>query len=298
MPQIKLRSHLMKFLSPKTDIAFKKLFGDKHHLDLTISFLNAILERQPGERIATIALGNTENLPLAPGEKKTFLDLTCTDEEGNEYIVEMEVRNKGNFLPRVQYYVSYGLARQLKAANAFERIHPVIFVGVLAYNEELNTDEYISHHRIVDQATGICSLKHSEYHFVQLNKFDKKVDQLKDNVADQWIYLIKNAAALEEVPKQLEQSKEIVEAFERLEFERLSFAEREAYIAAMLAETKQDDILKTAIKSATAEGEAKGKAEGERQKALAIAKGMLKKGIDIAIITEITGLSEKDVEEL
>ena len=41
----------MKFLNPTTDIAFKKLFGSQERADLTISFLNSILERQKGELI-------------------------------------------------------------------------------------------------------------------------------------------------------------------------------------------------------------------------------------------------------
>ena len=28
----------MKYLSPRSDIGFKKLFGNKHHKNLTISF--------------------------------------------------------------------------------------------------------------------------------------------------------------------------------------------------------------------------------------------------------------------
>jgi hypothetical protein len=41
----------MKFLSPTTDIAFKKLFGSQERSDLTASFLNSVLELREGELI-------------------------------------------------------------------------------------------------------------------------------------------------------------------------------------------------------------------------------------------------------
>jgi len=33
----------MKFANPRNDIAFKKIFGNKNHKEILISFLNAIL---------------------------------------------------------------------------------------------------------------------------------------------------------------------------------------------------------------------------------------------------------------
>ena len=41
----------MIFLDPKSDIAFKKLFGDIAHKNILISFLNSVLERIEGEKI-------------------------------------------------------------------------------------------------------------------------------------------------------------------------------------------------------------------------------------------------------
>ena len=33
----------MRFVDPKNDIAFKKIFGDEKHTEILISFLNALL---------------------------------------------------------------------------------------------------------------------------------------------------------------------------------------------------------------------------------------------------------------
>ncbi len=34
----------MKFVNPKNDVAFKKIFGDEHQTSILISFLNATLD--------------------------------------------------------------------------------------------------------------------------------------------------------------------------------------------------------------------------------------------------------------
>ena len=46
------------------------------------------------------------------------------------------------------------------------------------------------------------------------------------------------------------------------------------------------------------EGIKEGRAEGAKQKSCDIAKRMLEKGIDIETISELTGLTEKEISEL
>ena len=46
------------------------------------------------------------------------------------------------------------------------------------------------------------------------------------------------------------------------------------------------------------EGRKEGREEGEKQKSFDIAKRMLQKGIDIETISELTGLTEKEISEL
>ena len=46
------------------------------------------------------------------------------------------------------------------------------------------------------------------------------------------------------------------------------------------------------------EGRKEGRAEGSKQNSFDIAKRMLEKGIDIGTISELTGLTEKEISEL
>ena len=78
----------MNFANPKTDFVFKRLFGTDAHKNLTISLLNNILGRKPGSLITNVTFYNTENNPIAKGEKESYLDILCKDLSLQEGIFE------------------------------------------------------------------------------------------------------------------------------------------------------------------------------------------------------------------
>jgi len=57
-------------------------------------------------------------------------------------------------------------------------------------------------------------------------------------------------------------------------------------------------IKDTAFSDGEKKGKIEGRAEGETAKAIEIAKTMLAKGFDVAIIVELTKLTLKEIEEL
>jgi predicted transposase/invertase (TIGR01784 family) len=82
----------MIFINPKTDFAFKRIFGSEQSKDILISFLNAIL--YGGKPI----IEDLENLNpyLAPrirGIKDTYLDVKARITGNKTAIVEMQVLN-------------------------------------------------------------------------------------------------------------------------------------------------------------------------------------------------------------
>ena len=123
----------MKYLSPTTDIAFKKLFGDEHHKDLTINFLNNILNLPSDKLIKGIEFHETERLPESTEGKKTYLDVYCTDKKNNHYIIEMQALNEFNFTQRAQHYAARALANQLPKGGEYQNLLPVIFLGIVDY---------------------------------------------------------------------------------------------------------------------------------------------------------------------
>lgn len=298
----------MIFSSPTTDIAFKKLFGDQKRAALTISFLNNILERREGELITEITINDNANLPPTDEQKKSFVDVSCTDQTGKKYIIEMQVARQKDFREHAQYYTAFCLANQLNKKNNYALLVPVIFVAILDFNlfKEKN---YLTHHLTTDTKTGQQSLYHAEFHFIELKKFTQAIDQLVTET-DKWIYLIKEADNLEQIPRQMKNSPELLEALDVLEQSAWSKRELESYFLEVDAERVRTSIEKTTYEDALKEGREKGLEEGLEkglQKGLQkgreegifdVALTMLSQNFDIKIIASVTGLSIEQIKTL
>ena len=309
----------MIFLDAKTDIAFKKLFGDQNGTSRTINFLNSILELQEGELITTVTIENTENLPLIKGKKKSFIDVRCTDQAKKKYIVEMQRVDEHDFLERAGYYSSVHVHNQLKKKEPFTAIAPVIFVGVVEFNL-FEFSHYQSHHFFTESKTGKRTLQHSEFHFVELKKFSKTLDELS-NDQDRWAYLFKHADELKQVPKQLQifpefldamtvlneatwTEKEHMEYLAELDFERGRMS-TEQWEKKQIVAAKAEGMAKGMAKGKAegkaegmAKGKAEGKAEGELQAKIAIAKQMLDDGMTAGQVAKFTQLPIEKIKKL
>jgi len=274
----------MKFLDAKTDIAFKKLFGDQKGTERTISFLNNILELQEGELITSVKIENTENLPLSKGKKKSFIDVRCTDQADKKYLVEMQRVDEHDFLERAGFYSSLSIHSQLKKNEPYTSIAPVIFVGVLDF-DLFTFDHYLSHHFFMDAKTKERTLRHSEFHFIELNKFKKSLDICEKDL-DKWIYLIKNSDDLKTIPPQLKNIQEIREALETLNEATWSEKERLEYLAELDVERGKKSTEEWGRKQV-----AIAKEEGEKRGKLEVAKALLADGLSLAKVAQLTGLS-------
>lgn len=80
----------MRYLDPKNDLTFKKVFGE--HPDLVVSFLNAMLPfENEEEEIQTVEYLTPELVPENPLGKNSIVDVRCQDGRGRQFIVEMQV---------------------------------------------------------------------------------------------------------------------------------------------------------------------------------------------------------------
>ena len=72
----------MRFLNPKTDYAFKKIFGSEASRDILISFLNAILDLSGEEVIVDVTILDPRLAPKIDGMKDTYRDVRVKDQRG------------------------------------------------------------------------------------------------------------------------------------------------------------------------------------------------------------------------
>ncbi len=95
----------MKFLNPKTDFAFKKIFGSEESRDILLSFLNAILNLRSPYQLVDIEILDPYLAPKIRGMKDTFLDVRAKDEKNRWYIIEMQVLNVAGFEKRIFFMI-------------------------------------------------------------------------------------------------------------------------------------------------------------------------------------------------
>ena len=257
---------MLRFVDPKNDVAFKKVFADSKHKHILIHFLNSVLDL--GSPIKEITIVKSDQVPVIEILKETSLDLKAVDEKGREFVIEMQVEDQKDFQNRSLYYAAKSYAHQLKKAEYYKELKPVIFLGILNFNL-FDGDEFLTNHYIINQQTGNRDIKDMELNFIELPKFHKKEEECK-TLADKWIYFIKNAEDLRVIPENVK-VEEIKLAYETVEQFGWSEEELSIYEARSRFVASQMDALETAI--------FKGLKKGEE---IGIKKG-LKKGIEKGI---------------
>ena len=140
----------MKYLSPKADLTFKKVFGE--HPDLVISFLNALLPfEKPEEEITQVEYLNPEMVPENPLRKNSIVDVRCKDQSGRQFIVEMQMMWTSAYKQRVLFNASKAYVSQLEKGNDYELLQPVYSLNIV--NDTFSDSEgYYHDFKIVEDA--------------------------------------------------------------------------------------------------------------------------------------------------
>jgi predicted transposase/invertase (TIGR01784 family) len=269
----------MVFLDPKVDIVFKKLFSNQAKTEIVISFLNSILERKDGELITEVLVSDPNNHPDIPDLKSSIVDVRCTDETGKQYIVEMQVIKQKDYAERCQYYAALAVSRQLNKKDKYTKLTPVIFVGITCF-KLFESKNYLSHHLLLNSETQEHGLRLLEFHFIELPKFQKTLEQLSD-IADKWIYMLKNVDSLEDMPEELSQPQAVEDAMGLLQQASWTTKELNAYDRYLDSMRVLMSTQETAVEDAK----------------LAIARQLLAE-MSIEKVAQITGLSERQVRDI
>ena len=119
----------MKFINPKTDFAFKKIFGSDQSKDILISFLNSILYEEKNV-IEDVEILNPYQAPPIRGIKDTYLDVRAKINGGKTVIIEMQVLNVEGFEKRILYNAAKAYSIQLETGENYNLLNPVIALTI------------------------------------------------------------------------------------------------------------------------------------------------------------------------
>ena len=203
----------MIFINPKTDFAFKKIFGSEQSKGILISFLNSILY-DGHSIIQDLTILNPYQAPKILGIKESYLDVKAQLNNGSWVIIEMQVLNVAGFEKRVLYNATKTYSAQLKKGDQYNVLNPIIALTITDFEMFEEGDRPISRF-ILKEKTRLLDYPISDLElvFVELPKFKTPLANLK-TLTDKWIFFLQNARDLSVVPETMGEVAEIQQAFD------------------------------------------------------------------------------------
>ena len=278
------------YLDPKNNLTFKRVFGERP--DLLISFLNAVMPLSvPIEEVEYLS---PEQVPDSPTKKYSIVDVKCRDSKGRQFIVEMQMFWTEAFYNRIVFNAGKAYVRQLNRAEDYHLLQPVYTLALLNYSFDRKTDKFYHHYQIVNKANTEEVIPGLEFVLIELGKF--RPESMSDRrLMVLWLRFLNEVGEdMKSLPPELQENEHIRQAAELCEEGAFTPEEREAY-------DHYWDVIrteKTSREGARREGLAEGLAKGEERKAVLIAKNLLKKGMTIEEVSNVTGLPKQHIEKL
>ena len=160
----------MKYLDPKADLTFKKVFGE--HPELVKSLLNALLPfKSEEEEITSVTYLTPEMVPQTPTRKYSIVDVRCEDAQGRQFIVEMQMVWSAEFKQRVLFNASKAYVKQLNRGEDYSLLKPVYSLNLVNEVFEPELDDYYHYYHLVHEEHTEKVIDGLHLVFVELPKF-------------------------------------------------------------------------------------------------------------------------------
>ena len=303
----------MRYLNPKADLTFKKVFGE--HPNLIKSLLNALLPfERPEEEIDEIEYLAPELVPDTPLKKNSIVDVRCKDRQGRQFIVEMQMLWSPAFMQRVLFNASKAYVRQLGGTGKYELLQPVYSLNLVNDIFLPDVEGYYHDYRIVQVEHTDKVIEGLRFIFVELPKFtphtynEKKMQVL-------WLrYLTEIDEQTRQVPQELLDNPEIHQAVMQIEESAFSDAQLLGYDAfwdsvrvenTLISDAQKKGLeqgreqgLEQGLEQGREQGLEQGRAEGRMEERLSNARNLKRLGVPAGTIAQATGLSADEIEKL
>jgi len=303
----------IKYLDPKNDLTFRKIFADHPHL--LMSFLNSILPLEEGQKIESIEYLQPEIIPELSGFKRSIVDVHCTDNRQRYFIVEMQMYWTSAFMKRMLFNTGKAYVRQLKHGGKYRDLKPVYglsLVDATIHKSKELEKIYYHHYKMVHTINSSEKIDGLELIFVELPKFkasnftDKKIqtlwlrflteidedtsevpdDLMNDELIKEAVECVQREAFTEDELRYYDQYWDVVRtdkaAIEEWEEKYKKLSEENQQISKVVEDAKQETI--------------KAKQEAKEAK-LKLAKQLKKYGLSMNEIINETGLTSEEINQ-
>jgi len=276
------------------DWAVKKLLRNKANFVVLEGFLSELLFDDIKIQKILESEGNQET----ENDKYNRVDILTQNSKNELIIVEIQNTYEIDFFHRMIYGTSKALIENISLGQPYSEIKKVISINVVYFDLGQGKD-YVykgktNFEGLHEKDTLQLSIQQKqtftkkeisdffpEYYIIKVNKFD---DIAKDTL-DEWVYFLKNSEVKDEF-----KAKGLAEAKEVLDIMRLDKEQQYGYNRYLdYLHYKASEILSLRL-------EAEDKVRQDRN--VEIAKNLMIKGSDDTFITDITGLTLGQIEEI
>ena len=206
---------MAKYLDPKADITFKKVFGE--HKNLMISFLNALLPLDDDKQVVSIEYLPPEMVPDNPDKKNSIVDVRCEETGGRKFIVEMQLNWTTAFKERVLFNAAKAYVRQIDRSDDYELLQPVYSLNLVNKVFAPDMDGCYHHYSMVHNLDTKKQIDGLHLVFIELPKF-KPQSFAEKRMAVLWLkFLTEIDEKTRTAPQELLDNPEVSKALEIVE---------------------------------------------------------------------------------
>ena len=301
----------MEIISPRVDIAFKKIFGVEENKDLLISLINSIVGRE--DQVSDVTLLNPYNPKNFRNDKLSIIDIKAQGKGGKRFNIEIQISDEADYDKRALYYWAKLYTEQLRATEDYSLLAKAIGIHILNFTSIPEIEKYHNVFHIREQESNLLYFRGLELHTIELKKFCSRQEELTDLMAkvktslDMWVAFLTRHDLLKKdhLPAPLNDPS-LQKALHVLDVMNFGPEEREAYedhlkwlrIETNTLKKAEDKGREQGIQIGKELGIQEGKEQGIQEERLEIAKTMLEQGFSMEQVIQITGLSESDIKQL
>ena len=294
----------MEKITPRIDIAFKKIFGVEENKDLLISLINSIVSEE--DQVVDLTLLNPYNNKNFAKDKLSILDVKAKGVDGKLFNIEIQITDDADYDKRALYYWAKLYTEQLQAGSDYGQLSKAIGIHILNFISIPQAEKYHNVFHIHEKETGVRYFRDLELHTIELKKFspnsqeglEELVSKIRASI-DIWAAFLTRHELLnkESLPSPLN-NPELKKALGVLEVMNFGEEERDAYEERLKWLRVEANTLKKYEEKGRAEGEQIGLEKGEQIGLEKVALNMLHKGLSPLDIHELTGLDERVIDRL
>ncbi len=286
-----------KFAAITWDAGFKATFRDPENINALILLLNTFLPLT--RKVKSLKFADRELNGISTQNKTHLFDIHCKDQDDNDFIVEMQREDFKDYMKRCMAYGAGAYSANVdKGDMDYESAVPVYVISFIARTSKdpkiNNSNRLVKRCWFIDDEGQSFENQYINLIFVRLYEVNNLPEPDKDTPSIErccWLLTNLPEMATEPSPEVVGEFGEIVEAAKIAGFNK---NKKREYKMGMDYEHLQRAILNERVQEAKAKGLAEGRAEEKRE----TAKRLFTKGMSIADIADVTGLTPEEIQSL